>query len=159
MWSVRNTTCLSLGLSPTINQNVVCSNCKDFFCIKLKGILENHAKTKRTTKFIWEESWKYEGVEHGKIDAREKIFRLLVPADSTTEKKDTITGKKDYDVALDLYVNPLVSETDTPPATLNPRLLESAFAKVAGASYANGNKPKITNEVQSNCLKTITESL
>ena len=62
VWSVRNTTCLSLGLSPTINQNVVCSNCKDFFCIKLKGILENHAKIKRTTKFICEEPWKYEGV-------------------------------------------------------------------------------------------------
>jgi len=104
-------------------------------------LLENHAKTKRTTKFICEEPWKYEGVEHGKIDAREKIFRLLVPTDSTTEKKDTITGKKDDDVALDSYVNPLVTETDMPHAALNPRLLESAFAKVAGASHANDNKP------------------
>ena len=42
VWTLRSTTCLSLGLHPDIHRNIICEGCQGFYSIKLSGNLKIH---------------------------------------------------------------------------------------------------------------------
>ena len=99
-WNLRGTTCLTIGLHPLINKNIICEGCSQFFFDKLKGNLENHNKKNRGRRHGCQKPWVLGNkTTSGKKDRRDKIYALLAPGsllapdEATTQEESPMHGR------------------------------------------------------------------